>query len=223
MPYTYPYPRPAVTADCVVLRFNPDQLEVLLIRRGHPPFEGRWALPGGFLDMDETLLQAARRELEEETGLRLTLLEPLAVFDAPDRDPRGRVITLAHLALVRLDEQVAQAGSDASEAAWFPLGDLPELAFDHDQVLAAAQAALRERVVRRPFGRELLPAEFTASDLERLYTAVLGRPLAPAALEALLDLGHVVPGDEEAGPPPRLRFDPERYDRLAADGILLEL
>lgn len=136
--YSYPYPRPAVTADCIILGIAPDgSRRVLLIKRGHAPFEGCWAFPGGFLEMDETLEQCARRELKEETGLEAPEhLEELRSFSTVDRDPRGRTITVAFMAEMPLRE--VRGADDAAEACWFPLDQLPPLAFDHDEILRIA-------------------------------------------------------------------------------------
>ena len=139
--YVYEYPRPAITVDAVIVTRDA-RPHVLLIRRKHEPFEGRWAVPGGFVNIDETLESAARRELLEETGVRAGKLEQLHVFDAPDRDPRERVISVAHLGRVRSTSVVAQAGDDAAEAAWFPLDRLPALAFDHQAILRLARRRL---------------------------------------------------------------------------------
>ena len=137
-PFTYEYPRPAVTVDVVALRDGEAGPEVLLIRRGRPPFEGAWALPGGFVDMDESLEAAAVRELGEETGLRLAPdeLEQIGAFGDPDRDPRGRVIAVAFVAQVTGASEVA-AGDDAAQTRWTPLTQAVDLAFDHDLILAA--------------------------------------------------------------------------------------
>jgi 8-oxo-dGTP diphosphatase len=143
MAFTYRYPRAALTVDAVVFGSSPDGLHVLLIRRAAPPFEGTWALPGGFLELDETLEQAALRELREETGVQLTRMEQLRVFDAVDRDPRERVISVAYMAQVDVAAHPARGDDDASEAQWFALEALPPLAFDHAQVLAVAQERLR--------------------------------------------------------------------------------
>lgn len=137
--YTYEYPRPMLTADCVVI--NP-QDEVLLIRRGNEPFRGCWALPGGFMEMDETIGHCAVRELKEETGITVDECAALlvGVFSRPGRDPRGRTVTVAYR--IDLDKEVnAVGGDDAAEARWFPLSELPPLAFDHAEIIAAATTA----------------------------------------------------------------------------------
>ncbi len=138
MPYTYDYPRLALTVDCVIFGADSADLKVLLIQRDHPPFEGRWALPGGFVDMDENLEAAARRELEEETGVAEVSLEQLHTFGDVGRDPRGRVVSVAYLARVELSGVRVRAASDARQAGWFPVDDLPELAFDHGRILETA-------------------------------------------------------------------------------------
>jgi 8-oxo-dGTP diphosphatase len=135
MSYTYKYPRPAVTADCVVIAQA--TREVLLIQRGIEPFKGCWAFPGGFMNMDETTEQCAVRELEEETGLRVSSLRQIGTYSKVDRDPRGRTITVAYLALV--DAPVSVKGQDdAAQAQWFPLSALPPLAFDHAEIMQDA-------------------------------------------------------------------------------------
>lgn len=136
MPF-YKHPRPALTAD-VVLIAGRERPTVLLIRRGNPPFEGRWALPGGFVDIDEDLEPAARRELEEETGLAAGPLSQVGAFGRPGRDPRGRVVSVAFTGAPAADDPRPQPASDAAEARWFPLDELPELAFDHAEIIAAA-------------------------------------------------------------------------------------
>ena len=136
MSFTYKYPRPAMTADCVVITKEMEP-RVLLIERGFEPFKGCWALPGGFMNMDETTEQCAIRELEEETGLRVNDLQQIGAFSKVDRDPRGRTITVAYL--IRIDEAVPVTGlDDAAKAAWFPLSALPPLAFDHADIMAKA-------------------------------------------------------------------------------------
>ena len=145
MTYTYKYPRPAVTADCVVIT-KEEQPKVLLIQRGIDPYKGCWAFPGGFMNMDETTEQCAIRELEEETGLRVSDVHQIGAYSKVDRDPRGRTITVAYLAII--DEPVQVTGQDdAANAEWFPLSALPELAFDHAEIMRDAVKAYMTQVV----------------------------------------------------------------------------
>lgn len=167
----------AVTVDCVIFGYDEGDLKVLLIQRGLRPFEGRWALPGGFLRPGEDLDEAARRELREETGVREVYLEQLYTFGAPERDPRRRVVTVAYYALVKLADHAVQAATDASEAAWFSVHDVPDLAFDHAGILAMAHERLRGKVTYKPIGFQLLPQKFTLSQLQRLYETILEREL----------------------------------------------
>src|SRR5205814_2904676 len=146
MAFTYQYPRAALTVDCVVFGFDEGELKVLLIERALEPFKGKWALPGGFVRVDETLDEAARRELEEETGLRNVFLEQLYTFGAVDRDPRERVVSVAYYALVKLSDHRAKAATDASNAQWFPISNVPKLAFDHAGILAIALTRLKGKV-----------------------------------------------------------------------------
>jgi len=136
MAYTYKYPRPAVTADCIVITREAEP-KVLLIQRGDQPFKGGWAFPGGFMNMDETTEQCAIRELEEETGLRLLKIQQIGAYSKVDRDPRGRTVTVAYLAIV--DEPIAVTGQDdAAKAEWFSIDELPPLAFDHEEIMQDA-------------------------------------------------------------------------------------
>lgn len=136
MEYTYKYPRPAVTADCVVITKEAEP-KVLLIQRGADPYKGCWAFPGGFMNMDETTEQCAIRELEEETGLKVNTVRQIGAYSKVDRDPRGRTITVAYLAIIDKPAQVT-GQDDAAKAEWFPLSALPELAFDHVDIMADA-------------------------------------------------------------------------------------
>ncbi|HNU76807.1 MAG: NUDIX hydrolase [Prolixibacteraceae bacterium] len=134
MLFSYTYPRPALTVDALVMSGTAAERQLLLVRRGKDPFKGWWALPGGFVDMEETLQTACLRELEEETGLRLPAMEQFRVFDAPDRDPRHRTISVVFYALIP-EAETARGGDDAAEARWFPVSDLPRLAFDHREIV----------------------------------------------------------------------------------------
>tara|TARA_R110002096_G_scaffold436038_2_gene665782 strand:+ start:45027 stop:45716 length:690 start_codon:yes stop_codon:yes gene_type:complete len=177
MSFTYEYARPALTVDCVVFGIDGDELKVLLIERALEPFEGSWALPGGFVQMDESLPEAARRELLEETGLDRVFLEQLFTFGEVERDPRGRVVSVAYYALVRMMDHKVQAATDARDANWFPVWDTPSLAFDHESILQMALERLKGKVRYQPIGFELLPKKFTLSQLQSLYSTILERDL----------------------------------------------
>ena len=142
MTHTYNYPRPALTVDIVLVKPGPNGLELLLIQRGHPPFASRWALPGGFVDENESLEAAACRELAEETGLADVTLGQLAAFGDPGRDPRGWTVSVVFWALVEGEVPILRAGDDAADACWWPLDDLPQLAFDHEEIVASAKVAV---------------------------------------------------------------------------------
>ena len=166
MSYTYKYPRPALTADCVVFGLDDENLKVLLIQRDNEPFEGKWALPGGFAQVGEPVEKTALRELEEETNLKNVFLEQLYTFSAPDRDPREHVVTVAFLALVNLVEHEVHASSDARGAAWFDVDDVPSLAFDHNEILRVAYERLQGKIRYQPIGFELLPSKFTSAEVD---------------------------------------------------------
>ncbi len=177
-------PTASISADLVVLTVRQGGLEALAVRRGAPPFRGRWALPGGFVHADEDLSDAAARELEEETGLAVERahLEQLATYGAPKRDPRGRVVTVAHLALLP-ELPTPSAGSDASDARWMPLdallADPRRLAFDHHRILGDGVVRARAKLEYTPLGAAFCPPEFTIAELRRVYEAVWGTPLDP--------------------------------------------
>ena len=229
MPHTYEYPRPALTVDCVVFGLDEEDLKVMLIQRGLPPFEGEWALPGGFVRVEETVDEAARRELEEEIGLSKVFLEQLYTFNAVDRDPRERVVSVAYYALVNLGDHRVQAATDAREAAWFPVDDMPSLAFDHAEILGAALERLRGKLSYQPIGFELLPKKFTLSRLQHLYEVVLERPLDKRNFrKKVLATGLLVETNEVqqdvAHRAARLyRFDERKYKQLARDGLHFEI
>lgn len=171
------YDRPSVTVDVVIFSLVDEELRVLLVKRKHPPFAGRWAIPGGFVQIDESLEAAAARELEEETGVTDVYMEQLYTFGDPGRDPRTRVITVAYFALVPYSAIQHRPGEEASETAWFPMSDLPDLAFDHAKILDYALTRLRYKLEYTSVGFRLLPDVFTLSELQRAYEIILGEEL----------------------------------------------
>lgn len=223
--YTYAYPRPALTVDCVIFGWDGDALRVLLIKRGAEPFLGQWALPGGFVQMDESLEDAAKRELEEETGLRDVYMEQLATMGAPERDPRGRVVSVAYFSLINLAGNTPVASTDASDADWFRMDALPALAFDHSQILQIALERLRGKISYRPVGFELLPAKFPLSELQRIYEAILGTPMDKRNFrKKVLSTGLLIQlNEKEQGVAHRaaqlFSFDEGRYKQLLEDGF----
>jgi 8-oxo-dGTP diphosphatase len=226
---TYEYPRPALTVDCVVFGLGQASLQVLLIQRDLEPYRGVWALPGGFVRVDEDIEDAALRELREETGLERVFLEQLYTFGAKGRDPRERVVTVAYYALVKLMDHRVQAATDARDAAWFAAGKLPKLAFDHAEIVATALGRLRGKVRYQPIGFELLPPKFTLSQLQRLYEVILERPLDKRnfrkkvlSLELLEELDEIEQGVAHRAA--RLyRFDERRYKKLVKQGFNFEV
>ena len=224
--YTYDYPRPAVTTDCVIFGYDGNELKVLLIERGIEPFKGCWAFPGGFLNMDEDALAGARRELKEETGLENAFIEQFHTFSEPGRDPRGRVITIAHYALVKIQE--VEGGDDAAQARWFSIGEVPPLAFDHDRILRMAMSRLKEKIHFEPVGFELLPDVFTMPQLQNLYESILEVHFDRRNFASkMLKLGILEDtGDRPAGASSRIpvsyRFNKEKYNELKAKGFRLE-
>jgi len=177
------YPAFAVTVDLVVLTIRDDALQALVVRRGEPPFKGKWALPGGFVRETEDLDTAAARELLEETSLSPddVHVEQLATFGAPRRDPRMRVVTVAYLALAA-DLPTPRAGTDAADARWHPVDDLlagQHLAFDHAEILREGVERARSKLEYAPLGTAFCPREFTISELRNVYEVVWGGPLDP--------------------------------------------
>lgn len=171
--YTYKYPHPAVTTDCVILTFHEGKLKILLIRRGIEPFKGAWALPGGFLKMDESAEECAVRELREETGVTGCVIRQFHTFSAPGRDPRERVITIAFYALMKW--QKATGADDAEFADWIPVDALPPLAFDHGEIVRMAMETIKRDIFFEPVGFDLLNDVFSMSELQSVYEAILGR------------------------------------------------
>ena len=215
-----------VTVDLVIFALRDWELQVLLIRRGVAPFEGRWALPGGFVRDGESLEDAARRELEEETGVRDVYLEQLFTFGDPGRDPRGRIVTVAYYALLTGEAAPLKAGTDAGAAAWTPARKHAPLAFDHDRILKYALERLANKLDYTTVGFQLLPRKFTLSQLQRVYEAVLGRTLDKrnfrrklAVLDILTPLDEWVQ-DGPSRPAQLYRLSSKQFERLRDKGIL---
>jgi 8-oxo-dGTP diphosphatase len=220
--HNYEYPRAALTVDCVVFGLDVSDLKVLLIQRRLEPFQHAWALPGGFVHVDETLDEAARRE---EAGVTDVYLEQLYSFGALDRDPRERVVTVAYYALAKLSDHRIRAATDALGVGWFSLDALPALAFDHSSIVTLATERLRGKVRYAPVGFELLPPRFSLTQLQRLYEIILGTELDKRNFrKKILSMELLVETDElERGVRHRAarlyRFDRRRYDKLARSGF----
>lgn len=224
--YTYRYPHPAVTADCVIFGFDGVSIKLLLIKRGIEPYKGKWAFPGGFMNMDETAEECAKRELEEETGLKDAAVEQFYTFSDVNRDPRERVITVAHYALVRLSD--VKGGDDAASARWFAMDEVPSLAFDHDRIMRMAVNRLKERICFEPIGFELLPEVFTMTELQNLYEAILEvkfdrRNFYNKMLKlGILSEAEPRPANAARRTPSKYRFNSEKYAELKQKGFRLE-
>ena len=221
-----------VAVDAVVFGYNKRKgISVMLMKRKYAPFQSSWAIPGGFVKDDETLEQAVSRELFEETGVRINYLEQLYTFGAPKRDPRKRIISVAFFGLVQTsDFNDFRATTDAEDAMWFNIKELPSLAFDHEEILNAAINRLRSKIKYQPVGFELLDAKFPFSDLERLYSTLLDRPIDRRNFKkkvmslGILDELEEKAKQEGAGRPGNLfQFNKENYQKLVKEGLHFEL
>lgn len=233
--YTYDFPRPSVTVDGVVFGFTGKAIQILLIKRGEFDAEGNpnvfagwWALPGGYVNINEDIDQAVRREIVEETSVQGLYLEQLYTFGKPKRDPRGRVISVAYYALVKSSALVLKHGSDADEAKWFDVRELPKLAFDHAEVVAMGVQRIMGKVRYQPIGFELLPDKFTLVELQKLYEAILQRPLDKRNFrKKMLSFDILEPLDETVMMKTRAaqlyRFDKRAYQRLVKSGFNFEV
>jgi 8-oxo-dGTP diphosphatase len=229
VPYTYEFARPAVTADVVLFTLRARDLAVLLVKRARAPFRGAWALPGGFVDKNEPLDRAAARELVEETGVSGVTLEQLGAFGDPGRDPRGHTVSIAYLSFAAAETHPLRAGDDAADAAWFSLGELPiapppgapnrrrarpkvTLAFDHARMIELARSRMQERINDpvRAARFELVPPQFTLTELQHVYEAVLGHPIDKRNFRARLLAHDLV---EEVGEHRRGRHRPAQLFR----------
>lgn len=229
MKFTYAHPHPAVTVDCVVFGFDYADLKLLLIRRNVRPSQGDWALPGGFVRLDESVEGAAQRELTEETGLVPPYLEQLFTFGEVGRDPRERVISVAYYALLKLSDHHVQAGTDASAVGWFPVMELPKLAFDHETIVEHGLRRLKAKVRYEPIGFELLPEKFSLGELQRLYETVLGQSLDKRNFrKKILGMELLEPLDEYQQDVAHraaqyYRFNRRRYEQLRKRGFNFEI
>lgn len=214
-----------MTVDIVIFTLREGSLQVLLVKRGVPPFESQYAIPGGFIREDESPEEAALRELHEETGVRNVFLEQLYTFGDPKRDPRGRVITVAYYALIASDKLSLVAGTDAAEAQWFPASSLPPLAFDHKSILDYALERLRNKMEYTTVGFQFLPEKFTLGELQAVYEAILGRQLDKRNFRrklALLGILKPLREWQHTGRKPAqlFRFAAARFEKLKDKGIL---
>lgn len=218
MPYTYKYPHPAVTTDCIVFGFDGTGLNILLIKRGIEPYKNSWAFPGGFIKMNETAEEGALRELHEETSIEDIYVEQLQAFTKVDRDPRERVITIAFTAFVRQEDYgYVKGGDDAKEAKWFSINELPPLAFDHEDILKIAIERLRNKIKLEPIAFHLLNKTFTMTQVQSIYEAVLEQKYDRRNFhKKMTALGYIIPtGDKQTanGRPGNLySFDEEKYN-----------
>ena len=239
--YTYDFPMAAVTVDGVLFGFDPKDrdfpLQVLMVIRDDEPFKGWWALPGGYVEVgkNESLDAAVRREVEEETGASVSYLEQLYTFGEPNRDPRGRVISVAYFALVRKeDHAVGGKRSDARDSAWITIEATQKLrlsiAFDHLDILKMALTRLQAKVRYAPIGFNLLPQKFSLGDLQQLYEAILQKKLNRSnfrrrilAMEILTEVGNTA-GMKRSGPVAKLyKFDKRAYDQAVKNGFNFEI
>jgi 8-oxo-dGTP diphosphatase len=232
--YTYQYARPALTVDCILFTVNfvSKQLEVLLIRRKHDPFKNCLAHPGGFVNVGECTEDAAKRELEEETGFKIDFLEQLYTFSSPNRDPREHVVTVAYYGLV--PKQQVQGADDALEAIWVPVENVigpkkrEQLAFDHENILKVAHERLTSKLRYAPVGFNLLPEKFTLNELHQLYEIVLMKEIHKAnfrtkmlSMDILVEVG--VQEDVSHRPAKIYSFDAEKYNNAINNGFNFQI
>lgn len=227
--YTYEYERPALATDCVILGFDGGELKLLLIEREKEPFKNKWALPGGFVFMNETTEDCAKRILFEKTGLKNVFIEQLYTFSDLDRDPRERIVSVTYYALVNKQQYQLIAGRDTVNAEWFELSKLPKLAFDHSKIVKLALQRLKGKVSYQPIGFELLEEKFTLSQLQTVYEAILETPIDKRNFrKKILGMGLLKQLEEKqknvAHKAARFyRFDDKAYKALTQKGFHFEL
>ncbi len=218
-----------LSVDAVVFGYEEGSISVLLIKRKYEPFKGKWAIPGGFVKNEESLEDAVERELQEETGIKINYLEQLYTFGKPPRDPRGRVVSVAYFGLVRPNTFRIVASTDAEQVQWFTIHEIPQLSFDHKEILNTAIERLRAKITYEPIGFELLDKKFPFSDLEKLYTTLLGRPIDRRNFrKKIIGLNVLDELDEKvskgSGRPANLfQFNQKRYFQLKKEGIIFEI
>ncbi|HEX5154276.1 MAG TPA: NUDIX domain-containing protein [Parafilimonas sp.] len=221
-----------LAADAIVFAYSKNEgISVLLIKRKYEPFKDLWAIPGGFVLDDESLEEAVVRELQEETGITVTYLEQLYTFGDVNRDPRKRVVSVAYFAIVKSSQfQQLKASTDAEEAKWFSIEQLPQLAFDHKQILTVAIERIRTKIRYEPIGFELLDKKFAFADLEKLYISLLGRDIDRRnfskkilSLDVLEETGEHAKSDGKGRPSKIYRFNKKRYQALQKQGIHFEV
>lgn len=219
-----------VAVDAVVFGYeSKGNLSVLLIKRGVDPYKNAWALPGGLVLEEESLETAVKRELKEETGVKIDYLEQLYSFGKPKRDPRNRVISVSYFALVRPNHFKIKADTDADEARWFPVNELPKLAFDHKTIFKTAEKRLKGKLLYQPIGFDLLSAEFPFSDLEHLYATILGQEIDRRNFrKKIMSFGFVEETNklqkEGSGRPAKLfKFNKKKYDAFVDDGFHFDI
>lgn len=219
------FEKPSLTVDCVVFGYDAQKLWVLLVNRKKLPYQDKWALPGGFLSIDETFEMAIQRILVTKTGMQDLFMEQLYSFDSIGRDPRGRVISVAYYALVNPSKYNIINGFMNNDTQWFPLDELPELAFDHADILQCAYERLQGKIKYRPIGFELLDEEFTLPELQHIYEIILTRPLDRGNFrKKLLSLGIICPTGKKRAigghrSPDVYAFDKAKYDEMVRDGF----
>jgi len=226
--YSYEYPRPAVTTDCVIFGFDGGELKALLIERTIEPYKNFWALPGGFVNMDEDAETCARRKLKEETSLENIYIEQLFTFSDVDRDPRYRVISIAYYALVKLSDYSPHAGLGVNHIKWFSLSEIPTLAFDHANILEMAKQRLKGKIKYQPVGFELLPEKFTLPELHRLYEIILETTLDRRNFrKKILSFNLLIDHNELVKNSPNraaklYSFDKQKYEELSKTGFYFD-
>lgn len=229
MKYTYEYPRATVASDCVIFGFDGGELKLLLIERDNEPFKNKWALPGGFVAIDETTEECARRILSEKAGIKNVFIEQLYTFSDLDRDPRERIISVTYYALVDKPQYQLVAGRNTLKAEWFDMARLPKLAFDHAKVVKTALLRLKGKVRYQPIGFELLNEKFTLTQLQQLYEAILGVGIDKRNFrKKILRMGLLkVLNEKETGVAHKAAcyycFDNKAYKELSQSGFNFEL